>query len=137
MSIATEVLAMRTRRLVAAALALSLAGCGGPAAPSQAPSDGIVLYEHPGFKGGSLELTSDVDNLGVIGGPCNPGMFYSNWNDCVSSIRVPPGWQAIIYEDPLYRGKAFTVTGDISDLEHSPDPTNWDDKISSVRVLRP
>ena len=42
-----------------------------------------------------------------------------------------------MFADPDYKGKAFTVTSDISDLEHSPDPTNWDDKISSIRLLRP
>jgi Beta/Gamma crystallin len=110
------------------------AGCGGGGGVGPLPplSEGIVLYEHPGFEGESIQVLSDQRDLESIAGPCP-----EHWDDCASSVRVAPGWRAIIYEDPEYTGKAFTVTSDINDLEHSPDPTNWDDKISSIRLLRP
>ena len=124
---------MTTRHATLTIAMIVFASCGGGVGPLPPPSEGIVLYEHPNFEGHSIQLLSDQEDLESIAGPCDP----SHWDDCASSVRVAPGWRAIVYEDPDYKGKAFTVTSDIGDLEHSPDPTNWDDKISSIRLLRP
>ena len=43
-----------------------------------------TLYEHPDFKGASLDLTEDAPNLQLAKGPCRR----DDWNDCTSSIRV-------------------------------------------------
>ena len=49
-----------------------------------APGWSATLYEDPNFKGASLELTEDAQNLQLFKGPCD----HDDWNDCVSSIRV-------------------------------------------------
>jgi hypothetical protein len=73
------------------------------------------------------------------GGPCNPGRFYpGDWSHCISSIRVAPGWQAVIYSDRHYQGERTTVKADIPDLSKVAGPCkgNWNDCIASIFVGR-
>jgi hypothetical protein len=49
------------------------------------PGWSATLYEHPDFKGRSLELLADAPNLQLMRGPCSRD---DDWNDCTSSIRV-------------------------------------------------
>ena len=62
-----------------------------------------------------------------------------NWDDCISSIQVSPGWEATIYEHDEYEGDTLIVTGDIRDLDDVSGPcgNDWDNCISSVRVSGP
>ena len=69
-------------------------------------------------------------------GPCSD---YRWWDDCISSIKVPEGWRATIYEDPNFRGGSLTITADIPDLDRVMGPCNgdWENCISSIRIFRP
>ena len=84
---------------IAIAAATIAHGCTHPELP-MAPSvltEGIILYEHANFLGNSAHITSDIPNLGKFKGPCvhdNGDSVDRDWNDCVSSVRVAPGWIA-------------------------------------------
>ena len=110
------------------------AGCS-PTGPTGS-SEGVTIYEHPNYGGAARRFATDVRDLDDVRGPCSDQGW---WDDCISSIRVPPGWSAIIYEDPNYRGGSLTVTADIPDLEHVMGPCgdDWENCISSIRVVRP
>ena len=88
------------------------------------------------FRGGSSALVTDVEDLDdLVGGCFKPSAF--NFDDCISSIRIPAGRQATVYEDPHDRGDSVTFTSDVADLDDVRGPCgDWDDCISSIRVSR-
>ena len=103
--------------------------------------EGIVIYEHADFLGNAGYITSDIDDLRDFKGPCihegDDGVT-RDWNDCVSSVRIAPGWHATIYKDTDYHDDSLQVTGDVPNLERVAgdcDP-GLNDCISSVRVSR-
>lgn len=130
---------------VTAALCLAL-GCQKnlpPAGPLDAvvPS-GIYIYEDVDYSGESAHVTTDLKNLGDYNGPC-PKYDYSaasstsvkyGWQDCISSIKVAPGWQATVYVDTDFRGAALELTADMPNLTQVAG--TWNDCISSIRVRR-
>ena len=79
-----------------------LAGCGGLERLGPTSIDeGVILYVHANFVGSSQQVASDVADLGAVEGPCGASEDGSpTWDDCVSSIRVLPGWGATLYDDP-------------------------------------
>ena len=109
-------------------------GCS-TTAPAGA-TEGVMVYELSGYQGQTRRLGADERDLDDVVGPCNSG----NWDDCISSIRVPAGWQAILYEHPNFDGRSLTVTSDIRDLwtenvsGWNGCGSNWDDCASSVRI---
>jgi hypothetical protein len=138
-----------TRRLVHAAtlagvLAL-LAACADklPTAPTQV-TRGITIYQHANYTGGSALLTSDVRDLRDYTGPCEYEIptyggytTASNWNDCISSIRVAPGWRATVYRDDDYDGNSLEIAADTPNLQLVPGSCPHDgfnDCITSIRV---
>jgi hypothetical protein len=128
------------RAVLAGSGALAIAGCGsvitlGPTAPG----DGIIIYMHADYAGTSQQLAVDV--LGDVEGPCVKGdddPATARWNDCVSSVRVMPGWRATLYRDSGFKGASFTITEDTPNLQHVPGPCSggFNDCISSIRVSR-
>lgn len=64
-----------------------------------------------------------------------------DWNDCVSSVRVAPGWRATLYRDPNYHDAALEITADVPNLqlvrEHDCSHGGLNDCVSSVRVRQP
>lgn len=133
--------------LVAGTLAIAAVGpgCGGypglPSSPSML-DEGIVLFEHAGFLGESAHITADIPDLRKFDGPClhqsDDGDIW-DWNDCLSSVRVAPGWRATIYKDTNYRDESFEVTSDVQNLQLVPGTgckTGLNDCVSSVRVRR-
>ena len=140
----------RLRRALALGAALTIASaCQDelPAAPDQL-ADGIVIYEHAGFGGGSAHLASDVDDLSGFKGPCEhyssggpgyPASYSYDWNDCISSIKVSPGWRATVFVDFGFHEDWLDVTADVTDLGQVRgycDDDTWNDCISSIRVRR-
>ena len=145
----------RTRvAVLLAVLAVSLLGVLGacsakklPSAPSELTS-GVTIYEHANFTGASALLTSDVRNLTDYNGPCKhesttfspTGSFTVptfDWNDCMSSLKVAPGWRATIYRDEDFKGQSLEVTGDVPNLQlvtGSCDHDGLNDCITSIRV---
>jgi len=91
-----------------------------------APSDltyGVVVYEHAEYQGASAHITSDIGDLKNIKGPCaspdssgTDGSVREEWNDCISSIRVAPGWGARLYKDDGFDGEQLEVIADTPNL---------------------
>jgi hypothetical protein len=127
---------------VRAALVLALlGGCGAPAPLGPSPADqGIIVYIHSGFAGTSQAVSRDVSNLSDVEGPCAEGDDASTltWNDCISSVRVLPGWGATLYGDRNYRGATLEIVEDVLDLKAIGGPCSgsYNDCISSIRVYR-
>ena len=117
-----------------------------PAAPSEL-STGITVYEHANFLGESAHITADTSDLSDFRGPCEHSDTDANgvsstshdWNDCISSIRVAPGWRATIYRGSGYHDDALDVSADVSNLQLVRGDCPHDglnDCISSVRVRK-
>jgi hypothetical protein len=121
-----------------------LAGCAQdlPLEPSGLTT-GVVVYEHANFLGDSAHITEDIRDLRDFRGPCehtdSDGYRYYNWNDCISSVRVAPGWRATLYRDDGYRDDAIEITSDHSNLQlvnHDCPKDGLNDCVSSIRVRR-
>jgi hypothetical protein len=122
------------------AAAVLFTGCESPTDPSAATED-VVIYADPDFRGESRRITADVLDLEDIAGGCYRttalGSSRIDWDDCISSIRVGPGWTVTVYEDPRYTEASLPITADVPDLEDVPGPCDgWDDCVSSIRVSR-
>jgi Peptidase inhibitor family I36 len=121
---------------------MMLSGCGselvtlGPTPPDQ----GIIIYIHADFAGSSQAINVDVTDLTNTQGPCSRGEEGEKptWRDCVSSIRVFPGWSATLYRDEDFRGRSVTITADTPNLKAIPGPCDgtFNDCVSSIRVVR-
>ena len=123
------------RAILLTAAILALVACD----THTGPDEGITFFEHPNFEGSSHTTQSDVFDFDDIRGPCGETDTSSgDWDNCISSVQVSPGWEATIYEHDEYEGDTLTVTGDIRDLDDVSGPcgNDWDDCISSVRVRR-
>lgn len=126
-------------RFLATCLVLVLVAC-----ESTAPTTGVTVYEHSDFRGKSRNLTDDVENFALLGNPPDCGDALTlGWHDCVSSIRVAEGWEAIVYEHDTFRGDSLVIMFDIPDLgrvgrtcDDRFDAPGWDECISSIRVKR-
>lgn len=152
----TAAMATRGRHIrhaltIAAVLVLA-AGCALEKLPT-APDDlntGVVIYQHANFVGESAYLTNGVPDLRDYEGPCqhenynyNNGYgyttYYYDWNDCISSVKVIPGWRATIYVDPGFDDDSLVLTADEPNLALVRGPCKnhtWNDCISSIRVSR-
>ena len=130
-----------TLGLVASAI-LPLLSCG----PTHTGStDGIILFEHPDYKGDSIGFTFNASDLEHHEGPCGEyydefyGSVGGDWDDCASSIMVTPGWEVVIYEKSNYRGERLIINESVRDLDDTRDlrGKDWDDRISSMSVRPP
>jgi hypothetical protein len=131
-------------------LFVALSGCDGglftlPTAPSDLTS-GITIYEHWNYQGQSAAVESDIANLGDYAGPCLDGsdpydeLAEYLWDNCISSIRVAPGWRAIIYSREDFRGESLEIAADVPNLQlvrGSCDHDGLNDCITSIKVLTP
>ena len=88
---------------------------------------------NPGF-----HLSCD-ENLSKGWGPplITPGESETVWDDCISSVRVAPGWEAHLYEHPNFGGWDQIVLEDVLDLGQvlGPCDETLDDCVSSIRVF--
>jgi hypothetical protein len=138
-----------SRVTCAASLLTFLLGCkqGLPSAPSELTT-GIVIYEHANYLGQSAHVTSDVKDLEDIFGPCERTSYDGDgrsrtireWNDCISSVRVAPGWRATVYENDDFRGESLEISSDVANFQlvkGSCDHGGLNDCISSIRLHRP
>ncbi|MEO5898457.1 MAG: hypothetical protein ABIS06_22430 [Vicinamibacterales bacterium] len=117
-----------------------------PTAPGELAS-GIVIFEHANYLGASAHVTDDIKNLEDVKGPCikleSAGSTTTSkdvWGDCISSIRVAPGWRATIYRDDGYSGDRLDVTADVPNLQLVAGDCSkggFNDCISSIRLIRP
>lgn len=141
----------RTRELSVMALLAATLGIGCqnrlPTAPSELTT-GIVVYEDANFQGRSAHITEDIRDLSTVSGPCEhfdanggsggSGRYDYDWNDCISSVRVAPGWRATLYRDDGYRDDELTITADMPNLQlvrqHDCPHDGLNDCVTSVRV---
>lgn len=124
-------------------LPLLLAGCEGSELTTLGPTppdQGIVIYIHADFAGSSQALNVDVPDLTRAQGPCSNGEEgeVPSWSECVSSVRVFPGWAATLYRDEDFKGRSVTVTSDTPNLRTLPGPCDgsFNDCVASIRVTR-
>jgi hypothetical protein len=107
-----------------------------PQEPSTPPGEGIVIFLHADFAGPSQALNVDVPDLGNVEGACGET---PRWSDCISSVKVNPGWAATLYRDKDYKGASVTVKADtpnLRDLRGPCDNDSFNDCVSSIRVSR-
>lgn len=84
-----------------------------------------MFYEHISFNGTSFTANADMPFVG------------QEWNDRISSVRVPPGKTVVLYEHRDYGGQSLTLTADAPDLRQFPGPgrdRTWNDVASSIRL---
>lgn len=130
------------RLALAVSIAFFLPACGGLDGLGPTPFDeGVIFYIHADFSGSSQQINADVSDLGDVEGPCGIASDDSEptWDDCISSIRVLPGWGATVFEDDEFRGGRIEITADTPDLRtlRGPcDDDSYNDCISSIRVYR-
>ena len=82
--------------LVVLGLALLVSACTDPLeilGPTPA-GEGITIYLHADYAGPSQAINHDVRDLEKVEGPCTSGAEgeQPTWSDCMSSVRVEPGW---------------------------------------------
>ena len=121
-----------------------------PPGPSEFET-GITVYEHANFQGESAHITSDIANLEDYKGPRVTYTYgflgsvptatpHNSWDDCISSVRVAPGWSATLYRDPHYEDDQVTVTTDVPNftaIPHDCPEDGLNDCVSSIRIRRP
>jgi hypothetical protein len=124
-------------------VALAAAACGsriGPLGPTPA-GEGIVIYMHADFAGPSQAINVDVADLARVEGSCSSGAEGETptWADCVSSVKVMPGWTATLYEKANFKGQSLALNGDtpnLRELRGPCDKNSFNDCVSSIRVTR-
>ena len=120
--------------------AILLPACSGPEPIGPTPVDqGVIIFIHSGFRGPSQQLGTDITDLTTVEGPCgNSEEGTPTWNDCISSVRVLPGWGATLYGDRNFHGATIQLTEDVADLALKTGSCSgsYDDCISSIRVYR-
>ena len=129
------------RALLITTFVLLPPACDSPEPLGPTPIDeGIVIFLHAGFRGTSQQIGADVSDLSRVEGPCGTSDDDPSptWNDCISSVRVLPGWGARLYGDRNYRGAMLELTEDAGDLGALSGSCSgsYNDCISSVRVFR-
>lgn len=128
--------------VVIALVAIAGAACGSIPALGPTPADqGIVIYVHADYAGPSQAINVDVADLGKVQGSCSSGAEGETptWANCVSSVKVMPGWSATFYRKANYKGESFAVTADapnLRDLRGPCDKDSFNDCVSSIRVAR-
>jgi hypothetical protein len=130
-------------RVVVAAAFGGAAACGStlPVTPTAAFGEGVTLYPDSLFRGERVTLGGDVADLSKVRGPCgddSEGSF-TNYDNCVSSLRIPAGLTAIVYRDRNFSGASATYVTDVADLDvvTGPCKPGFNDCISSIRISRP
>ena len=105
---------------------------------------GIIIYENADFLGASAHITSDISHLKDFRGPCfytiEGGAVVNAWDDCVSSVRVAPGWRAILFRDGDFDGEQLPINADTSNLQGVVgrcEKGGFNDCVTSIRLLRP
>lgn len=103
---------------------------GGPTTPTGST---IVIYQNTDFRGDSRAVLGNLPDLDDIPGCGGAG---ADWDDCISSMRVPTSWEITVFEHDNYTGASMTFTSDVADLEQRQGPcgNDWDDCISSIQV---
>ena len=123
-----------TRALVVLAGTLLL-GCS--TRPTPVGEKVLTLFVDRDYRGSWHDVFADIGNLKDVPGPCGGDSDSAGtFDDCISSIRVTPGWAVTLYRDRGWSGPAFEITADTADLKNLPGSCErgFDDCVSSLRV---
>ena len=130
------------RTLVLLGLTLLIPACTDPLeilGPTPA-GEGITIYLHADYAGASQAINRDVRDLEKVEGPCTHGAEGEKptWSDCMSSVRVEPGWSVTLYRDDDFKGRSLTLTADTPNLSMLPGPCDgsFNDCVSSIKVTK-
>jgi hypothetical protein len=108
-------------------LRVSKAGFGGGHDRDERRADRVCVYEHVNYQGHSQcwDSGEEIEDLRDIG-----------WNDGISSVRTFGRTKVAFYEHAGFDGQRLIVDRDIPDLTQvrANGNSNWNDRISSVRV---
>ena len=132
----------RLLRVAVTCLAFLIPACGSFERLGPTPLDeGVIFYIHADFVGSSQQVDADVADFGDVEGPCvtsSEDSATATWDDCISSIRVLPGWRATLYRDKNFKGASIDVIEDLHDLKQVSGPCSgsFNDCASSIRVSR-
>jgi Peptidase inhibitor family I36 len=123
----------RNSRTIIVGLLLMVSAACDDDSPTTPTGTAVVIYQDTNFRGDSRAVAANASDLDDLPGCGGPG---ADWDDCISSIRVPSGWEVTVFEHDLYSGASATFTTDIEDLERQMGPcgNDWDDCISSIQV---
>src|SRR5262245_65893556 len=121
--------------IAAGVLAIFSAACDddGPTMPT---GQTVVIYQNTNYRGDSRVLAAgnqpDLDALPGCGGAG------ADWDDCISSIRIPSGFEVTVFEHDDYTGTSATFTADVPDLHQQQGPCggSWGDCIYSIILLQ-
>lgn len=88
----------------------------------------VSIHKHCDYQGYGVVIAPGSYDLGAL-------QSMGVQNDDISSVRVPPGWKATLYEHAGYRGRSLTITSNDRCLLAA----NFNDITSAIRVekLRP
>ena len=130
------------RTLVLLGLTLLIPACTDPLeilGPTPA-GEGITIYLHADYAGASQAINHDVRDLEKVEGPCTHGAEGEKptWSDCMSSVRVEPGWSVTLYRDDDFKGRSVTLTADAPNLTMLPGPCDgsFNYCVSSIKVTK-
>lgn len=134
-----------TQRRASILLPVLLAACS--SSPTSPGEKALTVFVDRNYGGSWHDVFADWSNLRSEAGPCNQITVVTgnttttsggNWDDCISSIRLSPGWIATLYRDRNFSGPTVEVTEDIPNLRNLPGPCDHgvDDCVSSIRVSR-
>jgi hypothetical protein len=122
--------------LIAVLLLVAItAGCDDDASTTPTGTT-VVIYQNTSFQGDSRALPNSAANLDDLPGCGGAG---SDWDDCISSIRIPSGWSITVYDEDNFAGNSTTLGSDVPDLARVAGPCgdDWDDCIASILVRQP
>jgi hypothetical protein len=83
-----------------------------------------TIYTDVGYGGDSTSICGDTSFVGW------------DWNDAISSVRVPEGYVLVLYEHENFGGAVLTIYTDDPDLREYSGPggdSTWNDAASSLR----
>ena len=131
------------RAIVGLAVALvCVSSCGDeirPLGPTPA-GEGIVIYMHSDFSGPSQAMHLDAADLRKVEGACSSGAEgeVPTWSECVSSVKVTPGWVAVLYHKANYQGENVKLSSDTPNLQslRGPCKDTFNDCAVSIRVIK-
>jgi hypothetical protein len=84
----------------------------------------LILYTDANYKGQSATLLP-----GTYATMAQANGFPEK---ALSSIQIPPGYRVVIYDQPNFRGKSYTLTASRSSFSLS----SWNDRAASIAVYR-
>jgi hypothetical protein len=119
--------------ILAGLLVVSSAACSDDS-PTMPTGQTVIIYQNTNYGGDSRVLAAgnqrDLDDLPGCGGAG------ADWDDCISSIRIPSGWEITVFEHDDYQGATATFSSDLPNLhlQQGPCGGEWDDCISSIQV---